>query len=848
LPRAELAGRTLGEVFPDHLSIGLLEDYARVVETGCPFFKESQRYVKADRKGRSETRYVDIQAVKAGDHLALIWCDLTGQRRAEEELRRSHLKMQAALDNMVRGFVLLDLEARVLMVNPVAHRDVEAMYGSPVVEGASFLDIIPDRDRESFKRHFGAVAAGRQVRLEYHISPPDGDDCWYDLVYSPIFDSEGKVWAVALTDMDITHRRWTEEALRVKEERYELATRAASAGVWEWNLKTGDLYLDPNLKAMLGYSDDEVPNDIEKWVSLVYPEDRQAVMEAAEAHIAGHNDHYALEHRMLHRDGSVRWVSARGAAVRDAQGNAVKMLGTDADITDRKYIELALQESEERLRAIWEAATDAMVLSDSDGTVLDANPAYLALCGYPSGQVIGRKFSIIFPEDQQEWNENQYRASFHRWPTTSRFESTVRRMDGPERTIESRIAFMYKNRRRNAMLSTIRDITDTKQTQEALLKAHAELTTLLEVSQNIVSTLDLESLLNLVLEKLESVIPYDAAVIGTLSDNHLELQAYRGPELVFRSPLLQFDAAKIPGLSRIAQTLAVLYVPDTDDNPDLAHALSDALGLPSEAVSLYHTWMAMPLISQGRMVGVLILMNQQAGSYDQRTHSLARAFANQVAIAIENAQLYSQAKETAALAERARLARDLHDSVTQTVYGINMYTEAARLALAAGKSDVTLQGLAEIKDMAREAMADLRLMIFSSSLPTLEQEGLAPAIRARLEAVESRAGFAVEFNVEGIQRPRPDVEVELYYVAQEALNNIIKHARANRVKVDLRLAEDRTILVVQDDGIGFDIEAVGSSVGLGLRSIRERIQSIGGKVELRSVPLEGTTLKIEVEI
>jgi signal transduction histidine kinase len=92
------------------------------------------------------------------------------------------------------------------------------------------------------------------------------------------------------------------------------------------------------------------------------------------------------------------------------------------------------------------------------------------------------------------------------------------------------------------------------------------------------------------------------------------------------------------------------------------------------------------------------------------------------------------------------------------------------------------------------------------------------------------------------------VEAELYYVAQEALNNVIKHAKANRVKVDLRLAEDRTILVVQDDGIGFDIEAVESSGGLGLRSIRERIQSMGGKVELHSVPLGGTTLKIEVVI
>ena len=244
---------------------------------------------------------------------------------------------------MGQDFILLDLEGRVLAANQVASRDVAAAQGCSLVEGTCFLDFMSESYRESFKRYFCTVASKQHVRLEYPISTPDGEARWYDFAFSPIFDSEGKVWAVALTTMDITKHHQTEEALRAKEERYELATRAASAGVWEWNLETGDFYLDPNLKAMLGFSDDEVPNDIGKWVSLVHPEDRKAVMDAAESHISGRTSHYAFEHRMLHRDGSVSWVFVRGAAVRDAQGNAVKMVGTDADITDRKYIELALK-------------------------------------------------------------------------------------------------------------------------------------------------------------------------------------------------------------------------------------------------------------------------------------------------------------------------------------------------------------------------------------------------------------------------------------------------------------------------------------------------------------------------
>ncbi|MCI0440437.1 MAG: PAS domain S-box protein [Chloroflexi bacterium] len=772
---------------------------------------------------------------------------VTAREKVEEALRLSQLKLQAVLDNMAQGFILFDLDGRVLAANPVARRVADAIYGITLAEGVCIFDVVHEGDRQHFERDFGAALAGHRVSLELPVSTPVGDARWYDLAYSPVFDSNGNVCAVALTALDITKRRRAEEAFRVREERYELATRAASTGVWEWNLETGEFYLDPNLKAMLGYSDDEIPNDIEKWVSCVHPEDREAVMKAAEAHIAGRTSHYAFEHRMLHRDGSVRWVSARGAAVRDAQGKVVKMVGTDSDITDRKYMELALQESEERFRAVWEIAADAMVLSDSEGVVLDANPAYLRLYGHSSAQVFGRKFSVNLPEDQRERAEGQYRAVFESQPTPSRFESTIRRADGAERIVESNVAFIYKDGRRNAMLSTIRDITDAKQTQEALLKAHAELTTLLGVSQEIVSTLDLEPLLNLVLERLEVVIPYDAAAIVTLEDGYFEPQAYRGPKLPFRTPPMQFDAAKIPGLSKMLQNLEVLYVPDMDDQAHLVRALGDALDLPLESVFKYHAWMAVPLISQGRMIGVLILMSKRADSYRQETHALARAFANQVAIAIENARLYQHAQETATLAERARLARDLHDSVTQTVYGISMYTEAARLALAAGKNDVTFEGLREIRNMAREAMADLRLMIFSSHPSTLEQEGLAAAIQARLEAVESRAGFAVEFNVEGSRRPRVAVDLELYYVTQEALNNVIKHAQANSVRVSLTLDENSTVLIIEDDGAGFDVEAAARVGGLGLRSIRERVERIGGKVELRSLPQQGTTLKIEVD-
>ncbi|MAG36272.1 MAG: hypothetical protein CL878_08515, partial [Dehalococcoidia bacterium] len=117
-------------------------------------------------------------------------------------------------------------------------------------------------------------------------------------------------------------------ALQVSQERHRLATQAAHVGVWDWDVEIGDFYLDPNIKAMLGYGDEEIPNDLETWVTYVYEEDREPVMAAAQAHIDGQTPEYVYEHRMNHKDGSVRWVLVRGQALRDAEGAVVRLVGT----------------------------------------------------------------------------------------------------------------------------------------------------------------------------------------------------------------------------------------------------------------------------------------------------------------------------------------------------------------------------------------------------------------------------------------------------------------------------------------------------------------------------------------
>ncbi len=257
--------------------------------------------------------------------------------------------------------------------------------------------------------------------------------------------------------------------------------------------------------------------------------------------------------------------------------------------------------------------------------------------------------------------------------------------------------------------------------------------------------------------------------------------------------------------------------------------------------------LAVPLRVDGGIIGVLDVVNKPGG-FTEDDVPVVSVFANQAAMAIEHARLQEQAEQLAVLAERQRLARELHDSVTQSLYSVTLYANAAALALAAGKSDVTAGYLQELQETAQEGMRDMRLLIFQLHPPVLETEGLVAALQARLAAVEGRAGVQVEFRVEGERRLPIAIEEELFWIAQEALNNVRKHAAARHVTVHLRFTAAAVCLEVLDDGVGFDPGAVPAERRGGLRTMAERTAGIGGKLTYESKPGAGTRVMVEVTL
>jgi GAF domain-containing protein/anti-sigma regulatory factor (Ser/Thr protein kinase) len=267
-----------------------------------------------------------------------------------------------------------------------------------------------------------------------------------------------------------------------------------------------------------------------------------------------------------------------------------------------------------------------------------------------------------------------------------------------------------------------------------------------------------------------------------------------------------------------------------------------------------HSTVAAPLQVGGRLVGVIVLsdtnLDRQFSPADLR---LLNMFAQQAAIAIENARLYDQAQRAAVMEERSRLARELHDSVTQSLYSLTLLSEAGQRLAEAGELERVAGYLTRIGAIGQQALNEMRLLVYELRPLALESEGLIGALRHRLDAVEQRAGVGGRLVIGGaagtIQLPAT-LEEELFRIAQEALNNTLKHAAPTSVEVRIHVESSDmnqcVELEVIDNGQGFDLDAVSDKGGMGLVSMRERAEKIGGKLTIRSAPGEGTRVKIVV--
>ncbi|MCC6146430.1 MAG: PAS domain-containing protein [Anaerolineaceae bacterium] len=370
------------------------------------------------------------------------------------------------------------------------------------------------------------------------------------------------------------------------------------------------------------------------------------------------------------------------------------------------------------------------------------------------------------------------------------------------------------------------DITARKQAEFAEHEQRTLAEALADTAATLNSTLDINEVLDRILTNVERVVPHDAAAILLVGEDRKTAHVARHK--------------KRPGTGEV-QPLLSAQIPLED-----MHRTNDLpLWMKAKGMEWVRSIAGAPIVFDDQLIGYIYLMSAAPNFFQPAQIERLRAFANQASIAIRNARLYEQAQELAAFKERQRLAREMHDAVSQSLFSATVMAET--LPRIWNRSPETVkEGLVELQKLTRGALAEMRNLLVELRPKALINADLGDLIRQLADGLAGRTQVVVELKLEG-RRPLPaEVQTAFFRIAQETLNNIVKHARASRVLIAFNNQPQRVSLFIRDNGCGFDIEAVPPD-RLGLKILQERAAAIGAVLEINSQLGEGTTLGLHWE-
>lgn len=523
------------------------------------------------------------------------------------------------------------------------------------------------------------------------------------------------------------------------------------------------------------------------------------------------------------------------------------------DLTDLQRLAGELREREQQYRSIYESVSDGLFINTLDGALVDFNPAAATMHGYTVEEFEQlQPADFIHPDSLHVYDEYQEAVRAGREFYARAVDV---RKDGTQFPVEVRgTAFSYGGKRHT--LAVVRDITEQVEARRLLERRVEERTRELqrssdhfraisELGQHINAILDVDELISRAVRLIQDTFGFYHVHVGLIEGDTVRLRAAAGvwedEPVCNHCASLRLSLGEDAICSQVAASGKTLMVPDISREPRYLHPV----GATGSGV-------VVPLQVKDSVIGLLDVEHRQVNAFDDLDISVLQLLASQVAVAIENGRLYQQAQSLAALQERQRLARELHDSVSQALYGIGLGTRTGlRLLEDSGLPEervaALLQPLEYTMMLAETALAEMRALIFELRPESLQTEGLLPALARRVEALRARQELDVQVSFDA----EPDLSLEakeaLYRVAQEALHNVVKHARARRVTMSLSGDDGDTFtLEIGDDGLGFDPS--GQFPGhLGLQSMRERVERVGGAFSLRSAPGAGTSVRVVVQ-
>ena len=685
-------------------------------------------------------------------------------------------------------------------------------------------------------------------------------------------------------------QRQAHQALLESERNLKKSQQVAHIGHWVRDLTTGIETWSDEMYRILGVDKETFHGDlVALWFSSVHPDDREYVSQHIDIN-KPEEQHGELEYRIVRPDGSVRFILGQvGEPQLDASGKLILHTGVVHDITERKLIEIDLlakmEESQNRSRELEvisrissrirtaESQNDLIIIVLQElAKLLEASHAAVAFTNNSKVTIeyVDRQGNLIPVQMTDKINKVLNQLIINRKPE---FFTKI-----PYEFISKLLTPVYQKFPHPASIIAYPIINESQvfgliyldfasptvfhQEQRSLVEAVAEMTG--NALNRMATTRELESMVEMRERELESIYKVTSSASATLDIDEALKRALRltleavhtrvGAIFLFNEKSSSIDLIAAQGgedvsqeifstaavkkqLDRVIDQRKALVIPKLALNMDGGRSKTD----PSEL-----SFIGLPMRALDEVLGVLAVVYKSSEQVVLEEMTLLSFIADHLALVVQNARLYHKAERSAILEERSRLSRGLHDSVTQSLYSANLYAAGAKRFFTSSNYSEVDSYLTQIGELTQQALKDMRLLVYELRSPELQRNGLIGALQNRLDAVERRVNIDAEIHADMLDSLPEKVEENLYRIAIEALNNSLKYAQASKVVLNFQTVDNEIIFSIQDNGTGFIIDKGLRSGGLGLITMRERTERIGGSFNIITLPQKGT--KIEVKL
>ena len=833
-----------------------LSSWQKSVATGQPF----QNEVRFRRAADGQYRWFTVRGVPLLDEQGRIlkWYgiavdieDRKGAEQAREEAaRRSERELREVIERIPAMVWMTLPDGTATFVN----RGWTEYFGLSLEDilGWGWTKTVHPDDVEQFVGKWRAsLATGQPLEGEIRVRRADGEyRCFLVRVVSAR-DEQGKIlnWYGAGTEIE--DRKRAEDALRASEASLREAQRLTRTCSWRHDVLSDKVTVSPEGFLMYGIEPEDDASSADFYFRRMHPKDRPEFEQAYAAALLRKTD-FEADVRIVLPDGTIKNIRSIGHPILDERGDVVEFVGAAIDVTEHHRAAQALRRSEayleeaQRLTKTGSWAMDpradrVIYLSQETYRIFGFNPAD----GIPS---IERFMQRVHPDDRtrvrariEEGIRNKVEHSFEYRIMSP--DGNVKYLRNLRRTVINDAGEVVE------VIGTTMDITERKQAEEAKKAAEELASSHVEVMMR---SLD-------VLAKEPAPEKYIAEILRTIAQHlrahrvMLWLREQNDDSLRLHTvilndkpivtdetdhPFVRTSSSwkEIPFLTGMLATKSTAVCEDVEDDSRLTSEWRKYL--TSQKTKRL---VSVPMFLAGEFRGFISIHHSEAGTYRPDEIELAQSLAQHVMMAVHGQQVAEQERQAAILKERARLARDVHDTLAQGFTGVILQMEAAEEALFDENPDAAVQRVRRAREIARESLGEARRSVHALRPQALDKSGFAEALQSMLKNTTVGTSLRTSFCSEGEPMVLPaNVEETLLRIGQEALSNALKHAHPTEFHIRLCFKSDAVRLELFDNGKGFVVGQTNG--GVGLLGMKERAEQIGATLTISSEPGKGTKI------